>query len=202
MAEFCTVEDVSTLLQIDIVEPVQVAAVLQAIKDASAAIQNYCRQIIVHVEDDEVELDGNGYQWMLLPELPVLSISEVIENGVTLVENVDYKLGNFGLLYRLKGVWLKGPRTIRLTYTHGYVTIPDDIVSICIRAAARTFQAGLVSADNEGLLGIASKQLGDFSVSFVTPGSSSDGGSVGVSGSRLLLMSEKDILDRYKMEEI
>jgi len=202
MAEFCTVEDVSTLLQIDIVEPVQVAAVLQAIKDASAAIQNYCRQIIVYVEDDEVELDGNGYQWMLLPELPVLSISKVIENDVTLVENVDYKLGNFGLLYRLKGVWLKGPRTIQLTYTHGYATIPDDIVSICIRAAARTFQAGLVSAGNEGLLGIASKQLGDFSVSFVTPGSSSDGGSVGVSGSRLLLMSEKDILDRYKMEEI
>jgi hypothetical protein len=203
MADFCEVTDLEEILQVDIADdPIKNSSALKSIHDVSEAIKSYCKQRIEYIASDEIELDGNGYKWILLPELPVHDVISVIENGVTLIKNVDYKCGNHGILYKTSGVWLKGPKTLVVTYEHGYENIPEDISIVCSRAASRLYQASLSSADNDGIPGIASKQLGDFSVSYGSPGSGTDGANVGVSGSRLLLMSEKDILDRYKIEEI
>jgi len=68
---------------------------------------------------------------------------------------------------------------------------------VCTRAAARAYQAGLRSADADGIPGVASKSLGDFSVSFAGEGAE---GVMGASAARMLLLSEKDILDRYRMD--
>jgi len=47
--------------------------------------------------------------------------------------------------------------------------------------------------------GVASKGLGDYSVSFASEAGGGVGeGLMGVSGARMLLLSEKDILDRYR----
>jgi hypothetical protein len=46
----------------------------------------------------------------------------------------------------------------------------------------------------EAVPGIESKSLGDFSVSYGSGGDLS----MGVSGARMLLMSEKDVLDKYR----
>lgn len=191
---FCTVQDIADFLQIEVDEP----AAMRAITEATIAIKNYCHQEIELVEDDEITLDvGERKTKLFLPELPVVELSEVIEDGELLTEDDDYKLGQWGILYRMPSgaIWAEGIQIVTMIYTHGYAEIPQDIVSVCTRAASRAYQAGLLSADSEGVPGIASKALGDFSVSFQPSGSE---GTMGASAARFLLQSEKDLLNRYR----
>ena len=198
MADFCTIADLVALLQIEI-EYDDVSA-QRAITEATAAIRNYCQQTIELVEDDEYTFDVRPARWnLLLPELPVIEVSGVVEDGETLVEDDDYQLANYGQLVRVGRRWAAGIQIVTVTYAHGYETIPDDVVAVCTRAAARGYQAGLRSADSDGVPGVASKGLGDFTVSFVgETGGGVGEGVMGASAARMLLLSEKDVLAAYR----
>lgn len=199
MPNFATVNDVELVLQAEITGDAKVAAAEFALLTASAGIRNYCRQYISYVEDDEIVLDTtfNG-RHLFLPELPVISVSAVIENSVELVVTTDYEpMLRRGILSRVRRPWYLGGQVIAVTYTHGYEVIPDDIVAVTARAASRLYQAGLRSAETEGVPGVISKTLGDFSVTFGADSPSE--GAMGVSGARVLLLSEKDILNRYRI---
>lgn len=202
MAEFCTIDGLARFLQISIADGNFAAA--RAIREASATIQNYCGQAIEKIGDDEITLDVGGRQTRLfLPELPVVEISEVVENGTTLATS-GYKLGRHGILHRVNAFWYPGIQTVTITYTHGYATIPDDVMSIAERLAARAYQSGLRTAEMEGVPGIAATSLGDYSVSYTGEqaggGAGFDGGTLGASGAPVLLPSEKRLLNRYKIK--
>ena len=78
-------------------------------------------------------------------------------------------------------------------------TIPDDVVGVCTRAAARAYQAGLAAAAVGAVSGVASMTLGDYSFSLGTgAGGGAGEGIMGASAARMLLLSEKDILNRYR----
>lgn len=199
MSNFCTIQDVRDFLQMPITDADQVAAVELAIAWATETIKNYCRQVIERVENETITLDCDGGVRLFLPELPVISVAEVVEDGEALAVDDDYKLAAYGVLHRVDQDWLSGVQVIEITYTHGYATIPDDIVAVCARAASRAFQAGLKAADAEGIAGIQSKSLGDYSVTFASEHGGGVGeGLMGASGARLLLLSEKDVLSRYR----
>ncbi len=202
MAEdFAKIGDVEDFLQVGISTSAQLASAMRAVEEATAAIRNYCRQELELIEDEEITLDSSGGSRLFLPELPVVSVSAVIEDGETLTVDDDYKLGQYGILHRVEALWASGIQIITVTYSHGYTTIPDDIVSVCTRAASRAYQAGLKAADAEGIPGVASKSLGDFSVSFTGESGGGVGeGVMGASAARMLLLSEKDILDFYRMK--
>jgi len=141
MATFCTISDLVAFLQVAIAD--DSASALRAIAEASASIQNYCRQQLEEVEDDEHVFDvADGCRRLFLPELPVSAVSLVIEDDEELAEDDDYKLGNYGILYRIGRPWVSGVQMVAVTYTHGYPvgdygSLPDDIVSVCVRAASR-----------------------------------------------------------------
>jgi len=198
VADFCTIADLVALLQIEI-EYDDVSA-QRAIMEASAAIRNYCHQYLELVEDDEYTFDVRPARWnLLLPELPVVEVTGVVEDGEPLYDPDDYQLANYGQLVRVGRRWKAGIQIVAVTYTHGYETIPDDVISVCTRAAARAYQAGLRSADSDGVPGVASKGLGDFTVSFVgETGGGVGEGVMGASAARMLLLSEKDMLNRYR----
>jgi len=200
MANFCEMQEVADVLQVAITDADQAASCERAIVEATAAIRNYCHQTIELVADDEYTFDVWSPCWKLfLPELPVISVASVVEDEETLTVTDDYKLANHGQLVRVDQRWPVGVQIVTVTYTHGYATIPDDVVAVCARAAARRFQAGLKAADSDGVPGITAKALGDFSVSFTSEAGGGMGeGLMGVSGARMLLLSEKDILDRYR----
>jgi len=193
---------VENLLQIEITSAAQIAACQRAIGEATEAIRNYCHQHIELVTDDEITLDCAGGTKLFLPELPVISVAEVLEDEETLTVDDDYKLGQWGILHRVDSDWAVGIQIITITYTHGYDAydaLPDDIVAVATRAAARVFQVGLRAADTEGVPGVSAKALGDYSVSYASEvGGGVGEGLMGVSGARMLLLSEKDILDRYR----
>jgi len=199
MAQFCVISDLERFLQIDIPAERHDAAI-RAIEEASAAIQNYCHQQLSYVADDEITLDCAGGNRLFLPELPVISVKKVIEDGKELTATVDYKLGRFGILYRVGRDWADGVQVISVTYTHGYTALPDDIVSICVRAAARAYQAGLRADEMDGVPGVSSKSLGDFSVAYGSEQSVGAGEAVlGASAAPILLRSEKETLNRYRI---
>ena len=192
MADFCVVADLEEFLQVEITTAAQIASAERAIAEASAAIRNYCNQYIELVEDDEITLDSNGKTVVILPELPVVSVGEVVEDDETLTVDDDYKLGQWGILYRIGAVWKAGIQILEITYNHGYATIPVDVEAVCVRAASRAYQAGLKAAAMEGVPGVSATALGDYSVSYAGEGASES------SGSRMLLLSEKDMLNRYR----
>lgn len=198
MANFATVNDIAAFLQVDITTAEQIAAANRALTEATAAIRNYCRQFLELVEDEEIVLDGHGGTRLFLPQLPVLEVSAVVEDGEALTPATDYKLGQYGILHRVGGYrWPREVQVIAITYSHGYETLPDDIVAVATRAAARAYQSGLRASDEEGVLGVQAKSLGDFSVQYGAE--SVTEGSMGASAARMLLLSEKDILNTYRV---
>lgn len=217
MANFAEIADIEAFLQVEISTAVQIASAERALTEASAAIRNYCKQYLELVEDDEIALDvfgpnrgapltnspRTGGSRLFLPELPVVSVTSVAEDGEALTVDDDYKLGSAGILHRINAKWMTGIQVVTITYTHGYATIPDDIIAVATRAAARGYQAGLRSAENEALAGVQSKSLGDYSVSFGSEqGGGVSEGVLGASAARFLLMSEQDILDRYRIKRV
>lgn len=202
MANFCTIQDVEDLLQIEITSEAHVTACERAIAEATEMIRNYCHQYIELVTNDEITLDCAGGTQLFLPELPVVSVASVVEDDETLDEDDDYKLGQHGILHRVGRDWAEGIQIVTITYTHGYDpydSLPDDLVAVATRAASRVFQVGLRNADTDGVPGISAKSLGDFSVSYSSEAGGGVGeGLMGVSGARMLLLSEKDALDRYR----
>lgn len=201
MANFATQEDVEAFLQVEISTAEQVASVNRALAEATAAIRNYCHQFIEQVDNETITLDSSGGARLFLPELPVLSVASVVEDDETLVVDDDYKLGQHGILHRIGQKWASGVQIVTITYSHGYGTIPDDIVAVATRAASRGYQAGLRASDDEAVVGVQAKSLGDFSVSYGSEqGGGSSEGVMGASAARMLLMSEKDLLDNYRIK--
>ena len=199
MADFATAADVEALLQITLDTVAKATAVERALGAATAAIRNYTKQHLSRVAGDTVTLDSAGGHRLLLPELPVISVAAVVEDGAALTAGTDYKLGQHGILYRLNRPWACGIQIVQVTYTHGYDPLPDDIVDVATRAAARVYQAGLRAAEDDGVPGVSSKSLGDFSVSFASDAGGGVGeGMMGASAARPLLLSEKDLLNRYR----
>lgn len=197
---FCTVTDIEEFLQVTIhTDAVKNGSALRAIAEATEAIKNYCHQVIERVTNEMITLDCAGGTKLFLPELPVVSVASVVEDGEALVVTDDYKLGQYGILHRVDDVWASGIQIVTLTYTHGYATIPDDVVGVCTRAASRAYQAGLAAAAVGAVSGVASMTLGDYSVSLGTGAGGGVGeGILGASAARMLLLSEKDILNRYR----
>lgn len=195
---FCEVSDLENLLQVTI-PAAKLDAAQRAIDAATEAIKNYCRQTLEAVEDDPVTLDCTGGSRIVLPEMPVTEVSEVIEDGETLTATDDYKLGQHGILHRVGANWAAGVQVITVTYSHGYSIIPDDIVDVCARAAARAYQAGLRAEQVAAVPGVQAHSLGDYQVQFGAEAAQAGEGTLGASAAPILLASERRILDKYRM---
>lgn len=197
MTQFCTVADLESFLQVTIPEGL-VASAERAITAASAAIQRYCGQTLTAVEDDEVTLDVVGGSRLILPELPVTAVSAVVEDDEELDEDDDYKLGQHGILHRIGRSWATGIQIVTVTYDHGYATLPDDVVDVCVRAAARAYQAGLRASAMEAVPGVSAESLGDHSVTYA-PESGAGETMMGASAAPILLRSEKEALEAFRV---
>jgi hypothetical protein len=198
MTGFCEVADVAEFLQMDIPSE-KAASVQRAIDAATAEIQDHCRQTLSLVENDDISLDvAPGQTRLLLPELPVVAVQAVTEAGRPLQEGTDYVLGQHGMLHRIGRPWAAGIQNVTVTYTHGYATLPGTLVDICTRAAARAYQAGLRAEAQEGVPGVQAESLGDHSVTYGAEGAG-DSMVLGASAAPILLKSEKQALNRYRI---
>lgn len=132
---------------------------------ASGAIQRFTRQTIELVEDDVAVLHGTWKAGLVLPQVPVVSVSTVeLDIEGVLTEDTDWSFDGQRTLWR--GVvptgtagrsWGGDTQKITVTYTHGWEEIPAEIRAVCLQIAARSYR-------NPG--GVSAESVGQYSVTY------------------------------------
>ncbi len=127
--------------------------VTAALSWASAAVEAYCERDFGYYADQVVLIDPFPVRRSAqLPSPPVLAVSAVEAlmrdtTGATSWQPLtNYAWTAEGLLYDTSGQpgvnvtavpsWPTLPKSLRVTYTHGFVDTPDAIVAAVIKAAA------------------------------------------------------------------
>jgi hypothetical protein len=134
---FATAAELAAVLQ----APVDSAAAELALASASAAIRRWTRQSITRVVDDAVTLRVIDCNELVLPQRPVVSVSEVRVNSLVLNDWVlsGDRLLRTGGWHRLPGTTTyPDPGLVQVTYTHGWEEIPDDVRAVCLDLASAT----------------------------------------------------------------
>lgn len=115
---------------------------------ASGEVRAHTGNLFSRVDDDVVILNGTGSTILLLPEAPVVDVTMVLEGvGRTteldlvggLVDSPSWEWDESGILERLDGIWARRRRWYQVTYSHGFETIPDEVVAVVLEAASNAY---------------------------------------------------------------
>lgn len=121
------------------------AEVTKALSFASSVIRGYCGQTLSAVTGDVTILTPVGYA-VFLPQVPVTDVTRAemkrvdADGVVSWVDIVAYDWLPNGMLYstlRRPGFGVDAwpidrlPGGVRVTYSHGFATIPDDLKDLC-----------------------------------------------------------------------
>jgi len=165
----CSVTDVKQYLEITGAEHDALLAALVA--SASETIESFCRRRFLATDYTEYH-DGMGSALLLLDQHPVQSVAEIrvaADRDFDAVEPLgaeEYVLyAAEGLVQRTAGVFPRGLRNVRVQYSAGYGSVPDDVKQACVVLAAHWFHRGCQGAD-----GIARESLGEYAVAFAPAG--------------------------------
>lgn len=122
-----------------------------------------------------VELEGSIDVWLRPPGVPITAVSDVELDDVAVT---DWLLRS-GALWREIG-WASAlgrfgarPSKVVVTYTHGLVLVPADIVDLVCRLAAAALVAWRSTPDGSGLASVGIERqvtLGDYSVTYAADG--------------------------------
>jgi uncharacterized phiE125 gp8 family phage protein len=115
-----------------------VRAVAEAASDAVEREYGQWRRTTV------VEVRDGGGCGIILLTTPVLSVTSVVESGVTLTAGTDYVLGRAGILYRGSATstrtWLSGIGTVTITYVAGASIIPEAVSEAVLHIARQLWE--------------------------------------------------------------
>jgi hypothetical protein len=104
-------------------------------------IRKWTRQTITRVDDDVARLRVMDAAELVLPQRPVISVSEVKVQALALN---DWVLSGDRLLRAGGWRYLPGtssypdPGIVQVTYTHGFDEVPEDVRAVCLDLAAST----------------------------------------------------------------
>lgn len=127
---------------------------------ATGEVDDVLEQNLEQVTDDQVVLDGTGTDTLVLPSWPVTAISALDEDGTSLTQGDDYVWSRSGVVTRKRDVWPSLPRSVEVTFTHGYTTIPEVIRSATVKIAAASWV---------NPAGVRSESIGDYSYRVEAP---------------------------------
>ena len=140
------------------------ATALLMLDIASGMVRDYLQLILDFVAGDVALIDPLSGMYALLPETPVLSVSllETYDGTVwTTVSPANYtvskRLGMIAAVPNTGVQWPFAPETWRVTYTHGFATIPISIVGAVLGAAARAYASPA---------GVDSERIGGYQVKY------------------------------------
>lgn len=158
MADFATEAELENLTG----QTIDTARATILLSLASAAVRDAAGITIDQATTTDQVLDGPGGTELVLPEWPVTAVASIVEIDTDGTETTlrgpaddspEYRWSRSGVVVRY-GTWPCRPRSIKVTYTHGFSTVPDGIKRATLLAAAR----GLASPT-----GYASESIGDWS---------------------------------------
>ncbi len=187
MTALATLDDLEVRLGTAPADEDRAAAVLD---DVSATIRAYTGQEFTLVTDDEVRLRVRGGS-VRLPQRPVVDVTSVLSTEATeLVFQWDsgevVHLAGFmqAAIYsfevepfRTSDPW------VDVTYSHGYETVPADVVSVACQMAGRAYGR---TSDTSG---VTQESIAGYSYSV---------GAAAAAGPMGMLADERRILDLYR----
>ncbi|MEU0808794.1 mobile element protein [Streptomyces sp. NPDC005970] len=139
-------------------KPADDLRLLNALRAATRRFRGAVGHRVTLVADDMVTLDGTGRESLLLPVWPTTAVASVVLDGTELVEGTDYSWSDAGLLRHLGCArWPDRLRCLRVTYSHGWAEVPEDIQEAVIDQARSMFTV---------VPGLQSKTVGAQSVTF------------------------------------
>lgn len=188
MAAFATPTELQNWLQLG--SAINSAAATLALDIASGSIRSFCGWSVSQETVTAEALDGTGERSLWLPTLRLTAVASVVENGSTLTVVTDFDWTKYGRLIR-SGCWPRTARSVVVTYTHGYATVPDVVKGACLIVAS-------VMYNNPEFLGSHSETWGPFSESASNPSSVSSG--LGLSGG--LPGAVMEMLGPFKLEHV
>lgn len=155
----------------------ELARAAATLADASSKIRTYTRQAFDPVTDQTMVVRGTAGE-IRLPQRPVVSVSAVVALGAYgapdfplidwAFDGIDIvKLGTgTGIINLPEAFWDEDSYlgTYRVTYSHGYASLPDAIVSKACEIALRV----LTSPSMAG--GVISETVGPYSYRLDAPG--------------------------------
>lgn len=109
-----------------------------ALENASGVIRDRCGWSISR-ETVTDTLDGDGGRSLWLPTLKLVDVASVAVGGQTLTVEKDFDWTAYGKLIRA-GHWPHRPRSITITYTHGYDPVPDGVRAVCLKLAVSSYE--------------------------------------------------------------
>lgn len=165
MAALATVDQLSNFLQSQPPLAEDAPDALLYLELASDMVRDFLQQQLDYVQNDVVVLTAyNGV--LFLPEQPVTSVSLLETFDGTTWSTADPTTYTVALSTGVitatpcTGVqWPTDPGTWRVTYTHGFPTLPNSIVAAVLGVAARAY-ASPVSVDSE--------RIGGYQVKYAT----------------------------------
>ena len=206
----CSFSDVEAIVGIDFSFTVQTSITNNFIPYSDKVIKTYIGYEIEQTNHTEV-LFGDNMRELSLINLPVKSITSIVEDGQTLTEGNenDFVVHPNGRLERVLSRWSGSkPRNITVVYNAGYATIPEDIRFTSARISARMVlsalnlgsqaKAGAVdthladSTNGADMAIVLQERIGDLTVQFADPLAYFDG--------ELLKESDKYLLAPYKKQ--
>ena len=112
---------------------------------ASEAVERWCGCAFASAEATE-HYDGGGHDRLVLRRRPVTAVAGLWDDtardfdDASEIAGDDYVLEmDAGIVRLLRGSFGDGVRNVKITYTAGYGTIPDDLAQACILIAASWF---------------------------------------------------------------
>lgn len=152
---------------------------LTALKaDIEAMVKTYCgRDLLVPSTDYTEYYDGDGSLQLIVNQRPVISVASIyidpsclFESG-TLVPNLNSgspaelissarKL-NSGIIELFSYAFLRGRRSVKITYSAGYATVPSDL-----QRAVKLIAAKAWKMQDLQMTGQISQQVGDKTVTY------------------------------------
>ena len=165
----CSVSDVKQHLGLG--DATHDAFLSALVASASEAIENYCRRKFAATQHTEYH-DGMGSALLLLDQHPVTEVSDLrqdLDRDFDAAEPIspdDYVVyPREGLLQRVSGIFHRGLRNVRVTYTAGYAAIPTDVARACVMLVAEWFNRARQGAD-----GIEQESLGEYAATYAADG--------------------------------
>lgn len=123
------------------------SAAVAACKAACDLCRTGADLIFTLVEDDVITLDGTGTDVLVLPQVPVIDVTSILDDDDEEV-TFDWVLTDIGTLLIPSGTWTKGRQNFTITYSHGYTDdasgngFPEDVRMVALSAAARMYLQG------------------------------------------------------------
>lgn len=156
MAAFATPTELAGFLQQDL----DTYSATQALDVASQAIRDHCGWSITQETGVVATLDGDCSRSLWLKTKLLTAVASVTEEGVAVAATTGFEWTDAGQLIRIGRSWSWRPRSIVVTYTHGYATVPDSVKGVCLSVAGR----GYSNPD-----GIKQETVGAVSVTYNSP---------------------------------